>query len=177
MASVAYGNAVFGMRDIKVTNAANAVQEDLGAAVSMSVVPTYQGGNLAGDDATKSTIQFVIHGEGQFSAGEVSSAALAIMTGVTLTTTGTTPAAKTVLKVNAGQRMPYFRMYGQSYDDNIGDVHVLLYKVKLTALDCIKLENGNWRMTTGSVICLDDGTNGVFQLVQNETALAVPAPA
>jgi hypothetical protein len=178
MPSVTYGNAVFGLRDIKITNSDNDTQEDLGAAVTAEFVPQIVGGGLEGDDAMKAWIAFITHGVLNFSSGEYSSAAVAIMLGLTLTTSGTTPNEETTLQIDEGTRLPYFRLYAQAYDEDAGDIHLLCYKVKLTAIPgMMKLENGNWRMNEFEAVCLDDGSNGVVQIVQNETATAVPSTA
>ena len=176
MASVTYGNIVYGCRDIKITNIAGSIQEDLGAAVTAEFVPELEGGILKGDDANKGSVFYIVGGQLKFSAGEYSSAALAIMLGISLSTSGSTPNEVTTLQLNAGLRLPYFKMYGQALDEGSGDLHLLCYKVKLSGMPGImKLENGNFRMNEFEAECFDDGSNGVAKLVQHETATAVPA--
>lgn len=176
MASEIYGNAVFGLRDIKITNIGGSTQEDLGAAVSAELVPEVKGGLLEGDDAVKAVLAFITHATVKFSSGQYSSAAVALMLGLTLTTSGTTPNEVVTLEVGEGARLPYFKLYAQAYDEATGDLHILCSKVKLQGMPGIaKLENGNWRMNEFEAVAIDDGTNGVFQIVQHETATAVPA--
>lgn len=176
MASVTYGDKVFGLRDIKVTNIGGTTQEDLDAAQMAEFVPELGGDTLPGDDVKKAALAFVIGGQIKFGAGSFSSAALAIMTGSTLATSGTTPNEATTLQLNAGQRMPYFKVYAQAYDDGTGDVHILCSKVKMMSIPAIaKLENGSFRVGEFEAECFDDGSNGVVQIVQNETAAALPS--
>lgn len=176
MASETYGNVVYGVRDIKITNAANSTQEDLGAATLAEFTPEFEGGILKGDDANKAAISYVIGGQVKFGAGEYSSAAVALMLGVTLAQSGTTPNEVTTLQINAGQRTPYFRVYAKALDDGAGDMHLLLYKVKIMNMpSLVKLENGNYRMSEFEAECFDDGTNGVVKILQNETAADLPA--
>jgi len=175
MASVQYGDAIYGLRDIKVTNIGGTVQEDLGAASMLEFAPVFDGGRLIGDDAWKAILSYIVGAEGNIRAGQFSSAALSIMTGITLTTSGTTPNEITTLKLSAGDRMPYFKVYGQALDEGAGDMHILASKVKLTSLKASKLENGNWRLTEATVDLVDDGSNGIFKQIQDETAAAVPA--
>lgn len=176
MASVTYGNAVYGLRDIKITNIGGTTQEDLGAAVSAEFVPEVQGGLLPGDDAIKAILSFITHGTLKMSAGQYSSAAVAIMLGITLSTSGSSPSEVTELQIDEGQRLPYFKVYAQAYDEETGDLHLLMAKVKITAMPGLsKLANGEWRMTEFEAACIDNGTNGVVELIQHETATAVPA--
>lgn len=174
MASVAYGDKVFGLRDLKVTNLAGSTQEDLDAAQTMSFKFVWQGDNLMGDDRLKSTINFPTHGEAEVSAGSLSSAAIAIMFGITPTTTGTTPNAVTEMQINAGQNMPYFKLYGQAVAEGSDDLHVLLWKVKVKEASLIELGNGQWRISKFTVIAVDDGTHGIAEIKQNETSAALP---
>lgn len=176
MASPTYGNIVFGCRDIKITNIGGSVQEDLGAAVTAEFVPELEGGILKGDDANKGSVYYIVGGQLKFSAGQYSAAALAIMMGITPTTTGSTPNEVTTMQINAGQRMPYFKLYAQALDEGAGDLQLQCYKVKLSGMPgFMKLENGNFRMNEFEAECFDDGTNGVAKTVQHETATAVPA--
>lgn len=175
MASVTYGDAVYGLRDIKITNIGGTVQEDLGAASKMEFVPMYDGGRLIGDDAWKAILTYIVGAEGNIEAGQFSSAAISIMTGITLGVTGSSPNEVTELKLSAGDRMPYFKVYGQALDEGSGDMHLLASKVKLTSLKTSKLENGNWRVTEANVDIVDDGTNGIFKQIQQETSVALPA--
>lgn len=176
MASVTYGNVVYGLRDIKITNLAGTTQEDLGAAMTMTVQPITSGGRMEGDDAIKAIISFIIGAEGSFSGGELSSAALAIITGKSLTTTGSSPNEVTTLQLDEGDNFPYFKVYGKALDEGSGDMHVLLSKVKVEGgFEVTNLENGNFRVSNISVTAVDDGSNGVMKIVQNETAAALPA--
>jgi hypothetical protein len=174
MASVTYGKYIHGLRDLKVTNLAGSTQEDLDAAMTLDFTPEWVTARFEGDDAVKAGSAFLIGGQAQVSAGAMSSAAIAIVTGKSLSTSGSTPNEITELQMNAGDRTPYFKIYGQAYDEITGDVHILLHKVKLFGGLQLKLEN-NTIMTNGFTLeVFDNGTNGVFELIQHETAAAVP---
>ncbi|MBP8055200.1 MAG: hypothetical protein KA314_05130 [Chloroflexi bacterium] len=174
MANVTYGDKIFGLRDLKVTNIGGTTQEDLDAAQTLSFKFVFQGDNLMGDDALKSTINFATHGEAEVSAGSVSSGALGIMLGVTPATTGSTPNAVTEIQVNAGANMPYFKIYGKSLGEGTDDMHVLLSKVKVKDCSILELGNGQWRISKFTVICVDDATHGIVEIKMNETAATLP---
>lgn len=175
MASETYGDAVFGLRDLKITNSAGSSQEDLGAASMLDIVPLFKTGRLEGDDAVKSVISFITMAEGNLRAGQYSSAAVAIMLGLSLGQSGSSPNEITTLNITGGARMPYFKIYGQAYDDATGDLHLLCNKCKITEFNATKLEDGNWRVTEAKVDILPDGSNNIISIVQHETAAAVPS--
>jgi hypothetical protein len=84
MASVTYGKYVYGLNDLAVTNIGGTTQEDLDAAQTMEVEPQFKVGEFEGDDALKAVVSFITHATGTISAGSISSAALEIMTGISL---------------------------------------------------------------------------------------------
>jgi len=69
--------------------------------------------------------------------------------------------------------MPYFKIYGQSLGDGIDDIHVKLYKCKITEFDG-EWSDGNFFVTKCKGKAVDDGTNGIWQVVQNETSATLP---
>jgi hypothetical protein len=175
MASVTYGKYVYGLNDLAVTNIGGTTQEDLDAAQTMEVEPQFKVGEFEGDDALKAVVSFITHATGTISAGSISSAALEIMTGISLATSGSTPNEETELQVDEATRMPYFKIYGKALDESTGDIHLLVHKAKITGGLKLTAGNGEIMMSEAEFIAVDDGTNGVFELIQNETAAAVPA--
>lgn len=175
MANKVYGNRVYEIDDIKITNLAGTVQEDLGSATKLDLVPVMITARMVGDGKTKETISYIDMFEGAMTAGDYSSAAMEIMTGITLTISGTSPNEITELKISQGQRMPYFKVYGRALDHSVGDKHYLCSKVKVTSLNAFKLESGNWRVSEISVDVLDDGANGLLKDISHETATALPS--
>jgi hypothetical protein len=166
---------LYGLRDLKITNAAGTVQEDLDAAQTLSFTPTFSAAELRGDDAVKVQFSNLTGGTASFSAGGYSSAALAIMFGKTITVGGSSPNETATLKLSAGDVMPYFKVYGLARDEAGGDIHVLLPKVKVESLGDFSLGDEEFLITSVDVQCLDDGTNGVIQIIQHETTTAVPS--
>ncbi len=175
MASVTYGRYVFGLNDLKVTNIGGTVQEDLDAAMELEFMIMFKEGMVEGDDSIKSVFAFAIGGEGKVTAGAISSAALAILTGRTLATSGTTPNEITTLTLSAGDRMPYFKLYGAALDDETGDLQIQIFKCKLKGGLTINLKNGEFTTPGFEIIAIDDNTNGIADYVQNETATALPS--
>ena len=175
MASETYGKFIYGLRDLKVTSANGSLQEDLDAAQTLSFTPTFTSAELRGDDVIKVAMGNLSGGEASISAGGYSSAAVAIMFGKTLTQTGSSPNEVTTLKLSAGDVMPYFKIYGLARDEAGGDVHVLLPKCKVTGWGNMEFSDENFFITSVDVQCLDDGTNGIIQIIQHETTATLPS--
>lgn len=174
MASETYGKFVYGLRDLKITSMAG-LQEDLDAAQTLTFTPTFTDAVLRGDDVEKVSLNNLSGGTASLSAGGYSSAAVAIMFGKTLSQSGSTPNEITTLQLNAGDVMPYFKVYGLARDEAGGDVHVLLPKCKVTGWGDVTLSDENFFITSVDVRCLDDGSNGIVKIVQHETTATLPA--
>ena len=172
---MAFGDRPFGLRDVKVTNIGGTTQADLPAAQQMTFKPRFISGELRGDDALKSVVAFVEAYEFDLAAGGIDLAALAIITGETVTLAGVTPNQTKTVKVSAGDSMPYFKIYGKSLGENVtDDIHVKLFKCKITAMEGV-FQDAQFYITSCSGIAVDDDTNGIVEIVQNETAADLPA--
>lgn len=176
MTNPTYGHYVLSVNDVKVTNLAGSTQEDLDAAQELTVVLVYRVGKLYGDDVLKAIMTRVTEGEGSVSAGSVSSAALAIMLGVTPATSGVTPNRVTTITVTPNMRLPYFKIYGMGYDDVTGAFQLLCYKVKITGNTEFSLKDGadEWVTPGFEFAIVDDGSGKLLEIKQLETADALP---
>lgn len=176
MTNTVYSHYLSGLTDLKVTNLAGSVQEDLDAAQEMSVTIKQTEAVLEGDDEEKASKSQVIGVEGTIGAGSVSSGALAIMLGVTPVAAGVTPNRTTTITINSGQKMPYFKLYGMSYDDQTGAMQVIVPKVKLSGDIEFTLEQGadNWFMPSYDFRGVKDSNGKLIELILQETATALP---
>lgn len=171
-----YGDKPFGLRDLKVTNIGGTTQVDLPAGLTLSFKERLTSGELRGDDATVSVIGITDAVEWSIEAGGISLEALAIMTGRTNTSSGTTPNRTLTMAANAGDNMPYFKIYGKSVGDNAtDDIHVKLNKCKLTEGIEGEFKDGEFFMTKCSGIAIDPGAGSIYDIVQNETASNLPS--
>lgn len=169
-----YGNKLFGLRDVKVTNIGGTVQADLPVAQTLGMRFRFRTGELSGDDNLKSVVSFVDAIEWNLSAGGVDLDALEIMTGLTAVETGTTPNRVDTLDIGGGDSMPYFKIYGKSLGDGTDDIHVKLYKCKLNSLEG-SFQDAQFFITSAAGIAIDDGTGQIIDIVQNETAANLPS--
>lgn len=175
MANKAYGMFTRGLRDIKVTNSAGTVQEDLNAAVTFRFKPTSSTAVLRGDDVEKVRYTSLSGGEGSLSAGGYSSAALAIMLGKTLSVAGSSPNETTTLDLAEGDVFPSFKLYGMAYDKNGGAVQVLLENCTVTDLGDIQFRDEEFFVTNIDIGVAANGSGRIARIIQQETAAALPS--
>jgi len=169
-----YGDKPFGLRDIKLTNMAGDTQEDLPAARTLQFTERIRSGELTGDDSIKAVVAFAEGLEWSLESGGISLEAYALMTGRTATESGTTPTQTNTLTGAAQDTFPYFKIYGKSVGDGDDDVHVLIYKAKLMSIEGSFAE-GEFFVKSASGVAIDDESNGIWDIVQNETADDLPA--
>ena len=164
----------FGLRDIKITNMAGTTQVDLPSAQTLRFSERIRFGELSGDDKTVAVVGFSDAVEWTLEAGGIPLAAYAAMTGRTMTAAGTTPSQTNTLIGASQQTFPYFKIYGQALGDGIDGVHCLIYKAKLTGSIEGTFGDGEFFVTSCSGVAIDDGTNGIFKFIQNETSTTLP---
>jgi hypothetical protein len=172
---MSYGNMPFGLRDVKVTNIGGTVQADLPVAQTLQLRFRLRSGELSGDDALQAIVGYIDAVEWELEEGGIDLDAMAIMTGETVTVTGTTPNEVSTMTFEGGDSMPYFKIYGKSLGDGPDDIHVKLFKAKLTSPPEGRFQDAQFWVTKCAGIALDDGTNGILDVVQNETAAALPS--
>jgi len=169
----------FGLRDVKLTpinsdgTLATSVDLPVSQTLSFSEAEDYE--ELRGDDRL-----VAVHGKGptvewELEAGGISIEAWNVLSGGTVTTSGSgTAEVKDFLKKITDQRR-YFRIEGQSIADDGGDVHVIIYKCK--ADDTLEGEFGDgvFFVTSCSGRGLGDNNDNLYRLTWNETITTIPA--
>lgn len=165
----------FGLSDIKITNIAGSTQVDLPASVKLTFKERVNSAEGPGDDMLSTVVSVFNAIEWELEATGLPLEALALMAGVTTSTTGTTPDQVKTLTRSGGVRLPYFKIYGKSLGEGDDDVHCIIFKAKVTEGLDTAAEYGKLMTSKIKGIGIDDGTNGVYDWVQNETADTLPA--
>jgi len=171
---MAYGDKPFGLRKVVLTSLDGVTQVGLPAAMTFSFAERVVSGEMSGDDKLLAVVTVPDAIEWELEAGGIPLEAYALMTGRTVVTTGTTPNQVDTLTGSAQEAYPYFKVYGQAIDEASGDFHCKLYKCKLTSGMKGQLANGDFWQSGVSGLGMDDGTNGVWDWVQNETTTTLP---
>lgn len=168
-----FGDKPYGLREVKLVRDGSAVS--LPAAQKFSFSERIKADELRGDDKLVALVGFAEAAEWELEAGGISLESLAIMTGRTATASGLTPNRTVTMTATGGQVFPYFKVYGKSIGDlGTDDIHAKLFKCKLTEISG-EFSEGGFFVTACSGIAIDDGTNGIYQFVQNETAANLPS--
>lgn len=169
----------FGLRDVKLTpinsdgTLGTSVDLPVSQTLSFSEAEDYE--ELRGDDRL-----VAVHGKGpvvewELEAGGISIEAWNVLSGGTVTNSGSgTTEVKDFLKKITDQRH-YFRIEGQSIADDGGDVHVIIYKAKCD--DSLEGEFGDgvFFVTSCSGRGLGDVNDNLYRITWNETITSIPA--
>lgn len=172
----------FGIRDIKVTPITGSddtlgTPVDLPAARTLSFKDGESFETLRGDDQNITSLGGGPEITWDLEAGGISMAAYAVFAGVTVATTGTTPAQVDTMTKKTSSVRPYFRIEGQSISDSGGDIHVVLYRCKTTGDIEGELSDGNFFITKCSGEAFGSraaaSLDKLYDIIQNETAVAI----
>lgn len=167
-----FGQAAFGLRQVKLTDTAGGAVVYLPAAMMLHFTEKTQSADFAADGVWVAARTMPVGVEWELEAGGISLEAYAKMTGRTATAVGVAPNRTVTMNGDGGTDFPYFRIYGQAVDDVTGDVHCVIYRCKVQEIEGT-LRNGEFFVTSCAGIGVDDATNGLFQFVQHETKVAL----
>lgn len=180
MATFAYGENPYGLRDVKLyTRTADntyGAGVDLPAAQTLTLTFTPESNTLTGDDSTVAIHTVVTQLEWDLEAGGISLDAWGVLTGITVTDSGTTPSGTSTFKWTNTSDMPYIGITGKAISDSDGDMHIAIFKAKVTDLSG-SMAYGEFWITKCSGIAVYDGDGDLFTLKMNETAQNVAAPS
>jgi len=168
-------NKPFGLKQIKLVNNADTVAVDLPAALELEFEETVVSGEFFGNDELQGLVTQPLGIKGKFKAGGIPLNAYALMTGHTYALTGSTPNQVGTLEGDSAT-FPYFKVYGKSLGDDGDDVHVKLFKVKLTGSPKGSFKRGEFFMLEAEFAGVKvDGK--AYDMIANETAAALPDAA
>lgn len=172
---MSYGNRPFGLDAVKFADYAAANYVELDAEQKITFKPVYTSDELRGRNGVVEAVTVLSHYEWELETGGIPFDAITIATGQTVTEAGTSPNKTNTLSTQKGDRMPYFKIYGQALGAGDDDIHVKLFKCKVTEGPEGELADGKFLVSKLKGIALQDGTNGIFEPVQNETSTALPS--
>jgi hypothetical protein len=165
----------YGLSDIKLTSFDGLTQVDLPSALKLVFKDRVKSAEGAGDDMLTTVVSVDEAIEWELESTGMPLEAVALMKGISTSTTGSTPNQIKTLNTQGGRKYPYFKIYGKSLGEGDDDVHCIIYKAKVTEGLDGALEYGTLAKPTIKGIGIDDGTNGIYDWVQNETAAALPS--
>ncbi len=164
----------YGLSDVKLTSISGLAQVDLPASTKLTFKERIKSAEGVGDDMLDVVVAVREGLEWELEATGLPLEALALMYGTSTSSTGSTPNQVKTLEHQGGVKLPYFKIYGKSLGDGDDDVHCIIYKAKVTEGLDAPLEYGNLQKSTIKGIAIDNGADGVYDWVYNETAAALP---
>jgi hypothetical protein len=169
----------FGLRDVKIApmvtpeGTTYGTLVDLPAGRTLSFQEAEDSEELRGDD-----VLVAVHGNGpvvnwDLEGGGISLEAFKVLAGGAITNSGTTPNEKKTLAKLGTDARPYFKIEGQIIGDSGGDLHVVIYKAKVTGDVGGDFTEGGFFLTGASGQGIARSDSKLWDLVQNETAAAI----
>jgi hypothetical protein len=171
---MSHGDKPFGLRQVRLVNMAGTQYVDLEAAQTLTFRERIESAELSGNDGIQSVVAFSKAVEWSLEDGGISLEAYAMLTGRTMVTAGEAPNETHKVTGRAGDAAPYIKLYGKVIsEDSAEDVHCYIYKAKCTAIEG-QFADGQFWVTKCSGIGIDDGENGVFDFIGEQTAGDLP---
>lgn len=166
----------FGLREVQLTPIAadgtlvSANKQKLPASRTFSFKEVEKFTDLEAADSLIASHGGGPHTEWDLEGGGISMEIWAILSGGTVTTSGTTPATiKTFTKLTTDSR-PYFQVEGRAVSDSGGDFHMVVYRCKADGDLAAELGQGNFTLTKASGKGYGNlTTSKLYDFVQNET--------
>lgn len=173
----------YGIRDCKITpytDSAGSVlgdtSIDLPNMQTFSFSETEEFQELRGDDRVVTTRGQGAQVEWSLEAGGVNLRVWAILTGGTVSESGTTPNRKVTVRKRSSDNRPFFRLEGQAISDSGGDVHAIVYRCRSNSNIEGSFGDGEFFITSASGVglpLLDENFDLLYDFVQNEVKEAI----
>lgn len=168
----------YGLRDLKVatldSTGTKGTLVDLPNGQTLEFTESTSEQELRGDDKIVAKRTNVDAVEWTLDAGGINFAAMKVIAGGTITTTGVTPAVKTSWRRLEGESYPDFYLEGQAMSESGGDHHTVIHRAKANQISGTHQDQEFWvshaegtgigSLATGA----DEGA--VWDMVANETA-------
>lgn len=176
---MAFGDKPFGLKELKVAplnadgtyGTAVALPEGRKLVMAAKTVTSKLPGYLGATAAVATVVQDV---EVTIDGGTVPKEFLAAVLGLSVTTGGVTPNQTKALDLEVKKPLPYFGVIGVAVDDDGGDTHFGLPKVKLTELPewTAQNEDNLFVMSSMKGLAIADEAGKAIYLLSHETAEA-----
>ena len=163
---MSFGDMPFGMNQIKIKISATVVE--LPAALTLKFKEKFVSAEGRGGDRLVAIASAKDGLEWEMQSLGISLAAYALMTGLTVSTSGTTPNQTATLQSSGTNRYPYFEIYGKALGVGVDDVHYKIVNAKLTDGMDAPLADGEYTKSSFKGEALS------WEITQNETATTIP---
>ena len=171
--ALSFGQAPFGLRELKITSQDGTGAIALPVALMLHFTERVQKEEFVAEGILVASRSFCIELDWELEAGALDLAVYAKLTGRSAATAGSAPNRTVTLDGNTGIDFPYVRIYGRAVGDaGTDDVRIKIFKAKLSSIEGT-LRNGQFWVTSCAGVGVPDLTFGVYEIVQDETAVAL----
>lgn len=143
---------------------------DLPAIRKMSVEAEVETATLEGDDVTVATHAIEKGGKWDLEGGGVDLPTLALLTGHTMYSSGTTPNEISYINMLSTNQRPYFGIIGRMVTDSAKGVLMQLMQCKCTKSPSVSFDNGKFAVTPCSGMYMADASGFYGRIIIKETA-------
>jgi hypothetical protein len=181
----AFGDPIAGLNDAALAAWSNVAgvttygtpQDCMSVQMFGSAVDTVTA-DLTGDDRITATFARLISGEINVRFAGQLLAVLAVVFGIPIVASGTTPSRIQHFRIVGGSRNPYFGMQGLGLaEEGLGDMVVFVPKIKVTSqIKLTNMEYGAWQICEFTAKAVDDQDWGIINLIPHETTGAFAWP-
>lgn len=169
---MSYGQNVFGLRQVVLTDFAGSNAVTLEAAMMFHFTEDIQTEEFVVEGVRIGVESFTIGVSWELEAGGLGLAAYGLLTGRTPVQTGSFPTRSNNLAALTPNSFPYIRIYGRARDDAIGDMHCRVHRAKLSAIEGT-FRDGQFWVTSCAGVAVQHATLGFWEFVQHETATTI----
>ena len=161
--------AAFGLREIRLYDSAGNNGIPFPASLLLHFTPRLEEFSVEGIVVRSRTVITALDWEAEMSTLDFS--AYARVLGLSSVAAGSTPNRTLTLDGRSNADLPYFMIFGRSVAD-IGDVRVKMYSAQVTSIE-FSLRDGSFLVSSLSGVAVDRDSNGLFDVVTQETASAL----
>lgn len=166
-----FGDKPYGLRDIKIKRGSTIV--DLPVARRLTFKPKMSNAVLEGDDIVAAAVSKVEGYDLTLEAGGISLEAYAALTGVSVTTTGSSPNRVKTYTFTSTDNLPYVEIIGQSIGVGDDGIKVRFPYCKIKDIQG-SLGNKEFLITSCQLDAIADPNTGKFiEIIQEETATSI----
>ena len=167
-------NKPFGLKEIALVSMDDATTVVLPAALELGFEEMIVSGEFYGNDDLQGVVSQPLGIKGTFKQGGFPMEAIALMTGHTYAPTGVTPNEIATLDADSTS-YPYFQIFGKSLGDEGDDVHIHIFKAKLTSALKGSFKRAEFFMLDSEITGVK--VNGAaYEVAAHETAVALALP-
>lgn len=181
MATLTYSEIPFGLRAAALTPltaepATYGTKVDVPRIQNIEMAEEEDSTELNAADVRVAVHTFATRGTGSITSGGMNLDTLAVLTGGSVSApSGMTPNRIVTFSRTSTQTKGYFKMEGQIYADDAGDLHMVWFKVKCSGGPTYAANQGEFMVQTGDLEAVFTGESPgkLYDLVANETVTAI----